>query len=77
MITILLITLALAAAAFFRKRKRKMPNVRVTEKTAECKVVGSAGSAIMTNTMEYRGPNRPPLIILDSDYDSFITVFDN
>ena len=72
-----LIALALAVAVFCRKRKRRRPNVRVTEKTTECKAGGNAGSAIMTNAMEYRGPNRPPLSILDSDYDGFIMVYDN
>lgn len=74
---ILLVALALAVAVFCHKRKRRRPNVRVTEKTTECKAGGNSGSVIMANSMGYHGPNRPPLTIPDSDYDSFITVYNN
>lgn len=74
---ILLIALALAVAVLCHKRKRRRPNVRVTEKTTECKAGGNPGSVIMANPTEHHGPNRPPLIIPDSDYDSFITVYNN
>lgn len=73
--TILLIALALAVAVFCRKRKRRRPNIRVTEKTTECKAGGNSGSAIMANSTEHHGPNRPPLIIPDSDYDGFLTYY--
>ena len=74
---ILLVALALTVTVFCCNRKRKIPNIHVTEKTTECKDCGKSGSVIMANSMEYHGPNRPPLIIPDSDYDSFIMVYNN
>lgn len=74
---ILLVALALAVAVLCHNRKRKRPNIHVTEKTTECKAVGNPGSVTMANPTERHGPNRPPLIIPDSDHDSFTTVYNN